>query len=819
MPLVVGQAAYGERHKGHALLGASPSVGSCAAAVIARMDVQGTIPPGIEWDAYWSGFAEADFYVLARTAPDLAAERPGMVRSRALFVRLADIAELDRIGLALNWLSDNFDVAQPYDDIYLDQDSDAGVPHLGLVKALTEGGAPAVWTQADGFGEALKSLWFHLWPDARAALSFRQSFSPHDISDKGPLIATTPPALTPRWSGANIVGSGTGALRPAAALLAGHEAGARLSALRTALSARLPKISDLVQLEEVSNCLEAIAELGDGIAALRLMERLSPDPAIGRDEKRRLIQLCIDAFPGADAQAVRMARNLHLAAFPDRSSLWAALCAWSKAALWQSDAPGILAVLQDAFAPEGPVAEWRDAVLKGTSQALEAASKTAIAGTWVVLTTEPEMLRRLLGIVGHKSKLSRVLAKAAPQSLPETVAEVLCQTCAGHALVDLHAVCCAAAFLPSLAAARHIADLQFTPASLATSLSKASDRDIVAIALEKERDELFGIAAHRCAAKPQLLASLDVTDSGWRRLWRETLALAPGTWSAPQQPESKMAGLLSALMDAEFVDEPLLSALAATPLADLSCYSRRGDVWPHLPKSCFDLILAATAEGWIDRFIAEPKDQLLEQGLAEQITRADRRERLLDGLATRPVGGCLAFRIFAGWDEGQFQHWIRAVLAKRPSLDVEEAEGLGRVVAARSWNSSANALAGYVAEGREDLRPAMQYCIELVGWLLQYQIDMFWNASPADAKWRTLEELAVQLYGIGPGEHGLWERAGGKKSDIPNARTGGDAWRQVIGDIQNGKRKIDPRKLIQTMADDYPGNRTLQKMRWDGFYR
>jgi len=156
------------------------------------------------------------------------------------------------------------------------------------------------------------------------------------------------------------------------------------------------------------------------------------------------------------------------------------------------------------------------------------------------------------------------------------------------------------------------------------------------------------------------------------------------------------------------------------------------------------------------------------------------------------------------------------LLSSVRTLSTDASQAIGRVVAIRSWKEAAKSLADAVLEGRDDLRPAMEFCLDQVQWVRRYRLDM--HATSA-AKWRTLEEIGVELFPMGPGDKWLWDQAGGQNADIPRTSTGRDAWHIVVTDLENGRGKVSLRELVKAMAVEYPLNPTLEKMRNDRFFR
>jgi hypothetical protein len=815
--MLVGQASFGERNRGHALLGVSGLATSIAPSVINEMDLRGSVPPGVTWEAYLSGFPRGGFYVLAKTTPDAKSLRPGMVRSRALFFSLDRLGELESLGGAISFLSSHFDDTGPYEDVDIDErDADNGSPDRGLAAALIENpNATIVWAQDSGFQEALKSLWSNLWTEARTNLTFRLAFSPADVTDH-PTIVTTPSSLRSRWASFPIVKPATDELDAAAALMIGSPQGDNMRLLITALEPQIRSFAQLNQLAEVSVALETEQSFADDIGALRLICHLSPDPRKGIVEKTKLVTKCAVALTGASAGEVRMSRNLSLHAIADAKIFWDAIRAWSAKMLWDQSTSAISMIIKDT---EGEVfADWKKSVNSGIHDFINVA-KLDGQSLWRVVIHAPELLPSFVAQTVSKSRFDRELSAATPSAIPEAVAELILAQATGLELTLLHASVCSRMFDPANAVSRHLHDCRASIESLELTLSSASDRDYIGAAIKTKDERLVVMAAEKASSKPELLSEITIAEPVWRRLWLSTLRLNSQAFNAPKNPQKTFFELLDFSIDGLLSgesDEMLLTCLMNTRLADLNSYARRPEIWSKLSSNNRNLALSATANGWTRSF-GSGDEESPELELRQVLVGSRYIDDLLERQLSHPALGCTLFRILPELSEQLFRSWIGRVIG-RNRLTKDDSEAVGRIVGSRDWRRVAEDLADRCLAGKEELKPALEYCHDQLGIYRRYQLDML-GSTAISIKWRILEDLGADLYPFGPGDHGLWERAGGKDSDIPRAQTGREGWRIVVQDMENGKRKVIPRNLIEEMLKDYPKNPILQKMRWDGIFR
>lgn len=820
----IGHAIYGERNRGHELLAASPAFPN-ARAIVGRMDLQGSPPPHGEWKPYLSGFGWEGIYVLARTMPDRGADRSGMVFSRALAIPAAAAAAMADIGGMIETLEALGDARDGVEDLEWRPAAAVPRPSVGLVRALLDSKIdPVIWPGQASFSEAVTALWANLWPAARMGLSFRIAFSPQDVASAAPTVVTTPPALLTRWAGFTIAvaDADTTPANASESLLAGDGTPSPFRDLVGRIAARMPAVKELPRIEELQGLLREGGRLGDLIDGLRLVCHLCPEKSEADEEKRALVERAAGVLPTALTSEVRMARNLDLSAVPRPEAFWSGCEAWAERALWQErDGDLIGAALEDAFSTR-PVEPWRSSVASGALRALAKRPADTAPDLWRATLRNRELLAAVLDRFRPSAAVDRALAHATPADLGAKGSEFVV-IAARTTTPLLHAACCAGSF-PTLEAVRqHLA--AFPDAgrdAVLIAARKATAPELVGIALASDDEVTLGVAADACASRPTLLRDLDVLDARWRALWLAALNQQDQAWKGPRHPQQSMAQLLDECLDGPVDADQLLGGLAETPLANLLAYPRRAKIWSRLPARFRPSYIGATALAWITSFEAGAQaeapapDPVLADALASpQLVRP-----LLERLAARPARCVALFRALPQIPEEDFAKWLAQAIDQGLTFDAAAAKTAGSLIASRQWDRVARNLADAVLDrARDDLRPSLAYVVDMIGSLRRFQLDLLGQTPPASAKWQILEEVAVELYGWGPGQDGLWERAGGKAGDIPKADTGAEAWRMVVLRAAKGKGDIDLRRLIETMATDYPKNPTIGKMRWDPLFR
>tara|TARA_R110002072_G_scaffold38314_20_gene111052 strand:- start:27219 stop:29699 length:2481 start_codon:yes stop_codon:yes gene_type:complete len=820
--IILGQAIYGERDRGHRILAASPAFHD-GEKLAGRMDLQGSPPPYTQWQPYVSGFARDGYYVFARTMPDPRAARAGMVFSRAFALPLAQAATLGDIGGIFDLLASLGDNRESIEDRPYEPGSVVMTPgSVGLAKALlAQGPDPVVWPGQAGFEAALTCLWARLWPASRIGLTFRIAFSPTDVSGEAPAIVTTPPELVARWSAYRVVDAN--AVRSpsdrAEGVLLGDPIPPDLTRVLDDFGPQTRCIADLRDLASLAELAGGGGSPADYLDALRLACHLAPEPAKGRELKAQLVSGAASAIGTATVGDVRMARNLDLASIEEPGAFWTALGGWARSELWRvTDAEGLSLILQEAKA-ETPVPEWRLTIWQGVRSALGKPTQAMAAALWGAVTMDPTLLATLAGKSKRtRSALEGALVSYPPVDLAAASAEKIAAAASELEMPSLHALVCAMGFAPLEAIRRHMLEAQADAQTLAIAALRASAADLVAAALEHDDELTLALGAQAAADAPKLLRRIDVADGRWRDLWAGALAIDIAAASGPINPDKALTLIFDGVIEGSVVADDLLAAISVTPLAALVDYPRRAELWPRVREPARGRLIAATAEAWLAR-IEAGDDVVSDAVLSEAVADPVRLEPTLRRLTGTVVSGCRLVRALPQLTERRFERWLSEVLRRGQSLASEEAEALGRLVAARHWDPTAERIAIAITdEDRSDLRPAVDFIIDRLSYYRRYLLDETFSRTPLAAKWQILEEVALELYPWGPGDESLWRRAGGKESDIPKAPTGADAWRKVMNDAQKGRGAVNFGRLIKVMHDDFPHNRALSKLRWDSAF-
>ena len=818
----VEQALYGECRGGHSLLVSSVN-DAVSTAIVQRLDLPDTAPPGVEWSPFLRGFPYEDRYVLSRTFRDTGATRGGMVFSHALLAPLDEMGEMSDLRPLLNLLAVS-DQQRP-DAVTLQLDGiETGLPHA---EDLTEA-AEALGTKAQlpvvrlghvGFDDLVVALWAHLSPQIRRGFAFRLSFDPRDLVETPmPALVCTPRGMEARWSEYPVIRSPErrepGSL--AGAILSGHGKAAPLVEFMHDVGVRPATFSEL-RLVEQAYCLDIGEPTFERcVGTVRLIGKLSPAADEGEEGKNALVRRLCDQLSAASAEDILRVRNLELYAFPSPNRVWKALEGWvAKNSFSPDQDVEMLSVFEDATAGTNAVHEWGTAVLDGLAVATGSRRTSFPKAFWRWFQTQPEIVTAVFRHVPVEAGVEERLARATPRNLDEAAAKRLATDALSRGWLCLHGAVLAAIVSTSDAARRQVAvdtDLSFVE-GLRWALRHAKPAEVVKCALEIDDPRLPRLAGEAVAKAPRLLSKVNLTAIKAQAIWREALTIDPETWRGPADPQVAFRSILDHRLSGGETDTSLIERLSDTPVADLGGYPRRVEIWSRIGGAALQKLLARTAKGWLGQAAKVGVPFVPERELQIAILESEELEQTLYALIPNGVGGLV--RIVAAlnrYDEQRFLRLLEKVLSRTALVATEDAEVVGRLVLERRWVDVTAELVDQYRSGRRDLEPALRACGDILGFWDRFVLGV----APVSEgeKWKGFEEMAVQLYPGGPDDRELWERAGGDNADLPTRDDGRSRWRRAVREMRNGRGPTAP-ELLAAMMEDFQNNERIRHLAGD----
>lgn len=804
MNTMIHLARFGDRSGEHTLLSHTGMNKDVLAEAVWRTD----LPPHGDAETigtFVTGYPLGENYVVQSTKPDRSATRSGMVATVTAFLPGGVLGAVD-LGAVLTYLGElPGDLDAPADPQTFRIAADHRHPPGAAVLASTLlAHRRAVWRGDDGLDRAIACLWRHLRAEERCTLVFGAAYHPEPLAipvrDRDLLVLAVPERAQARWAGWHIVGPDSPTSDdPVRDALYGEDDGTAgaLAAELLGHDVAFDQWRQLVALAELQRRVETL-DHERLRSMLQLLGVLAPDPSTGATLKVRALDRLTDITPGAEFADVRGLRGVPWPSLPG-PGLSALVRPWTEQVLGDQPRPEaaaaaiieVLAGTRDAFCVE------LDSALR--SAVAQAGREVRRAMAVALLRGGPEATDWLAAASPHRADVDTDLAAAAAKKPPPWLADLARK----RRLALAHAASADVAE-PIAAWRAHIAITKRSADSDTLLAARVGAAGTVAAARQLDDAELIGLAADRVAEDPNLLHPLDPTDMRSRTVWAEAVSRGGNPWGTIAAADAAPV-LLDLLVAGEEVPVVLLTAIARTKSADLSGYGQRAAVWDRLPDVARLPMLAATANALGRRL--QPGDSPPEPLLAEAIVDSD-------------VLGPLAHD-----DAAQAVYVLRAVEASRPNhavivarrgrFDTTAATALGDLIVARRWKRAAESVVD-LAASRPDLAPAASRVVGMFNIferLRRYAgfSDGIRGVTTQGELRDALSDLVAELYSRGPSDRAIWERAGGRPADLPDAATPRHRWGLALSAIHQQHAGAPLlADLLRVMREDYPNNVDLQ---------
>jgi hypothetical protein len=827
------QALYGVERGGHAYLrGSDPAMVPTFKLLAWATDLPSTVPANVAWQAHLRGLAADAYFVLIYTKPDESATRAGMVISRAAFIPLTGLADLNDLSSVARVLREPLPEGQSLEPFSLTQgvagdsgDSGGSLGIAPLITSIADGlvkgkRLPLVHFGQQGFDGAMLDLWRRLPGELRAQMSFGLSFGPQDTEGRELLVVCTPDALRGRWPGFTEVSDtvGAGVLTPATAAVLDISRGRELREFATRLDYPLDSFRALILVEQAHRACSGGNTIQDRINAVRLLASLSKSKDKGLNVKAEALNYLVSQSDSMTVSEVRSLRNLDLSTFPNSSAFWEKVEHWAFKLVdyAASDATVAGQILADAVSMNA-VDEWRHSILAGVCETLSRSQvpKALMHSIWKAVEMDPSNVRQLLELLKGSSQLETEFCTTAPNNLSLSSVEVLVDIAAQIGLWKVCGTILAIQYAPVMAVESLLGLLRNSKddSGIVAALSRATPEQKVAAALYHDDPRVTVVAGEACVKCQTLLGGFNIQNPVWFDILE--VVLQHDTSAIHSVPSS------GGLVDALITQTPtgtghvrIWNAVARTPLGNLVTAKGRAGVWAILPLEPRTRMLKKTAEAWLERFTRGLEDaSFLERELAAAVEVFARESNFLRKTMMTAPG--LAVRYIVEVQQGSdltVQCLIRDLAHNVPiaGLTPFDAETLGRAIHDKKWSACASA-AFSAARVRDDFIPVIRKCKDLLGFFermsISWEIDVYSSVSPEDL-WTLLESEATRLYPSGPCDSALWSRSGGADEDLSNEGNGKARWHRGLKKVRSGNR-VTPQRLLNKMREDYYNNKAL----------
>ncbi len=827
--MIVHQAIYGDKLGSYALLKTSLTDIELAKRICNVTDLIDRPSSGHLTQPVFRGFAFNDSYIFIKTFPDNdPSVRRGRVLSHTLIIEQDDLNQLNDLEkLFSHFLSEpnkNLELHQ----ILLDEINSISTQ---IINAISREAAAInglldvwdfentlVWIGEEGYFSFIAHIWSQLNGNIRATVKLGIGFSPQKVDTQHLNILYVQEEYANKWQNVNyfIVGkTDTGRLESKASFfLAGNKDKARpLNDLIDTFGIILGKIEDLAYLEKVVSTykdLSIITEINQLIVFCDLISKYSPDERVAKNEKKRILIQITSCIPNATSKQIIALKDAKWSGFPNAEQLIGNQVAyWVEKNLFNSRVnESVTSVIVKAFDTANKVQWWKKAVTDSLKSVLENWKPAYAKAIWNWFGADHILVKTLGNLIPTTIDVESHLVNNWPKPRPDLAREV--KTFAkDRKWLTLHGLSVLQLYSPeeSILHQLKIDIVQGHTSALQKMGELIDDEGFIQLTLNIGESRLIEISGRKVMNNTYLFGRMDVKNAIWRQIWLSSILQGNQPWIGISNPTTILFDLFEEMLKGEKIDPRLLSILCNSDFNDLSNFKQRGEVWKHLNGNVRNGFLNGTTLGCV-KLIDKQGISLndFEDEIRNCLTSKEIINQVIEDKTISVSTKIFLFEELSTLGKAEF-----LLLLNKGPFSAAESTRIGRLVLRNNWRKIADIIADKISI-RADLKPALAECKSLLGFFKRLSLSLSDHLSESFSEeewWSAFTEQCYTLYPNGPTEMGLWERADGKKYDLPTKGTGREIWVNAIMKIRNGISDVDARKLLQEMLKDYRLNTEL----------
>ncbi len=706
--LVAHRAVFGERQNAHDLLAVSGQRDLFRRFSAIEVDLPADDSTSSKWEPFLRGWQSDDHYYFARTAPDLTAKRPGMVRTQILAFCAAEVPYITDLNPLFDDLENPWNLEQiepfalPVADLGPTSINQIVAAEVMAAAEIVAGGVagtvPGVFVSQAGFKQILVDLWHHLKPEFRSDLAFGFSFSPADLYHRKLHLACAPAALADRWrtySRRIVVGSSKTPSDAAAFLLGLAKAGIIRDFIASA-NLPSPNLENLSLFARLSNywMSRASLALSGWIAMAKDILLVAPSDTESEAIKNEIVDQLTRLMPAAEVGDILSLRNLRTEPFGAAGErLASSIRNWISKCSNQSASTGheLLEVFRAWRRPASDL--WTKSVRAGLAMALEKPTNDLAANIWFLWQQDASLFTPIHELIPATAEAERIWVATTPPQLLSPLSAALIPWCrARNWWLEQAQVLLASKSWADAIAEHFSADNQLERIEPVRLLLRATEPVAAMDFCVKQADSRARrCGVELCLQQPDLWSRFDCALIGWREILEQALTHDADLLSRIPRAAEIIASLLDRWLDDSDISENILAKIGSTRFADLTDYPRRSEVFARLPLHIRRLFLEATARSWMQRFFHElPAKPVLQGQLREaafgSILAGRRFSARWPNLAR---GGIQLLTTFREATEVIFDEWLQVIATSSEHLNREQVGQIVSLLKVKNWERSA----------------------------------------------------------------------------------------------------------------------------------
>lgn len=823
----VNQAIFGEgRDHGHSLLGSSYANDLFANQISGFTDLVDRPANGVLSEPIIRGFVIKEHFLLVKSFPDPTG-RLGRVFSHALIISQNDYTKVKDITDLLRFHLKEIDKDSKIDVIrYADSPPDRTFSTSNRIRIATDAVVnhadydnTIVWAGEFDYWNWIGAIWPQLPPQVKLNTRIGNAFNARNVNKATLNLLVIPLELKSNWLRENckvvddqLPPSGEQKLQNY--LLGLIQDNPELTSIIVDLEPTIAELDDLRILDKYAATyvnIDTKSSFKELLMLADLVSRYNPNPKSARKGKLKILTALGKHIPNISANEFLLLQHqtwIGYDAAEAKDTVGVSVRQWLDTNLFP-DTPEIEKSRIAITALKTPEKKWwHNQLTDYITYSLSSWKSKYSPVIWNWFESDPNSVRDIVKLLPNNAE--KDLVNTLPdidKILGETIITVAIEKKWFH-LLGMTAIVqyqSKKAFGLILASGGKYLDLEI----LRKMSNKIRDEVFVLDASEINDPRLTDIAADHIAGKKTLKNKIDISKSGWQQIWLQSIRKGSNAWDGIEDPSSVLFKIMDHLLAGLGFNSTLINEIGKGPYGSLKNYENRRSVWTILPEDQQPPFLTSTLIDILKDFDAG-KTQLntLEKPLLDFLNSRAMIETIVvsSDLAITAKLAVLSQSKKITEDDAK-------KLVSSPFTH-QDAEKFGAMILSNSWKDIAGNLFG-IRDKRSDLAPALKECSGLLGFGERLILAASGYGSKLVSQtefWGVLLSKGTDLYPDGPNQNGLWERSGGRRSDLHSNGSGKQIWNNAIGHIKSGGSPR-PEDLLNKMIEDFSYDDSLKQLR------
>lgn len=821
------QAIFGEgRDRGHALLASSFPTDTIPNQLSGFTDLVDRPRDGELTQPVTRGLFAKDHFLFIRSFPD-SSGRQGRVFSHALILKKDDFLKVQDISMLLPFLMAMADKQPELRTIkFANTDAANIVTHtnadqvavMGLVDHISFDNT-IVWLNETSFWDWISKIWRQIPDPVKLNIRLGSAFNPSRVNTSLLNLLYLPDAAKNNWQREKFLIVDETAKKADPNPLADHLLGGgnKSSNFNTIISELNPAITEIDDLRVIAGYADLYSHIDQAptvkslLMLSGLMARYNPNPKSSVSGKQKILLALARMITTAKAEEISYLQHQTWTGFDVadvEKNIGVALNRWLDKNLLKDSNDLEVAKLAVTALRAKKTNWWHGFTIAYINRLWQHWQPSYSKHWWNWVKTDLNVADATMPILPAQAE--KAIVDELP-SLNKVSKEKILELSIGKKWYSLFGMTAISYYSSKEAFDKVIAVVEYKelPLLLSKMAAKISNQKLIADAALINNSILNDLAATQIKSNSSLKKGLAPIQPGWQQIWLLSVQKGLPIWDGVDKPLAVVYDIMDLLIKGGELNKELLRCISSEKYNSLKKYTNRKLIWDFLPENSKIGFMTATLSDCLqDIATGTLKLGDLEKPLRDAFdSPAVLQAIIMDHQLTVKVKLDLlkATSKFGEQDAERLLYHNR--------FGTSEAGIFGAMVRDKHWKSVASSIFS-IRKTRPDLEPSLRQCYSLLGFWerLNLAANGFGSALiSTDEGWEILLQKVIDHYPDGPNQNGIWENAGGKRSDLHTSGSGKQIWTAAVTHMKNGGHP-KPKKLLSKMIEEFPFDGSLKEL-------